>query len=297
MEISKHKNSFNSPELFRATIGFDFIFSNINGDKVPLCIEINGDGSGLKGVENIPEKDLTKEEREKVRVRMTHTEERLKLSAYAESLDPITQSEDIKEAWAKARSVPGFVHAFRNPKYISDMASKNKGLQQDLIPLENRPRTYREGESPISRTGFWICKPVAGRKGQGIKIVPNEEFEEYFIKGNLNESFIAQELIEACGADKALQSMKENPASMRLLMDFIYFENDRVEEIFTFAYQRISPLSAKEQTTTSHSLEEIYVVNFARGAKAAVASEFEFASAHAVALKIIQNIAKHFKNN
>jgi hypothetical protein len=291
-EIKEEKNM---GELFRATLGFDFIFSSIDGNKIPLCIEINGEDTGLKAVENIPEGDLAEDERERVRIRMTHTKERIKLSAYAESLDLGSQSEDRKEAWAKARNVHGFVYAFQNPAYIREIAGKDKKLQQDLIPSANRPLAYQEGKSPISRSGFWICKPIAGRKGQGIRIVSNEDFEDSFIKKGLNNKYIAQELVKACGAEKALPSMKENPAALRLLIDFVYFKDNSVKEVFTFAYQRISQFSVKERATLSTSLEEIYVVNFARGAKAAAASEFEFQSAHAVALKIIHNIAAHIE--
>lgn len=285
----------NAGELFRATLGFDFIFSCVDGEKIPLCIEINGEDTGLKAVENIPKGDLTEEERERVKIRMTHTEERIKLSAYAESLNIAGKSEDRKEAWARARNVHGFVHAFRNPAYIREIAGKDKKLQQNFIPPDNRPRAYQEGGSPVSRSGFWICKPIAGRKGQGIKIVSNEDFEDSFIKKGLENGYIAQELIRACGAEKALINMKENPAALRLLMDFIYFEDDNIEEVFTFAYQRVSQFSINEQIASSVSLEEIYVVNFARGAKAAVASETEFLLAHAVAIKIIHNIAAHIR--
>jgi len=289
LKTDKKKKSVS--ELFRATLGFDFIFSYLNGCKTPLCIEINGDDSGLMAVESIPMGDITEDERGRVRTRMIHTEERLALSAYAESLDPVSQSEARKEAWAKARSVPGFVHAFRNPPFIREIASKDKRLQQDFIPPANRPRFFRDGESPLSSTGFWICKPISGRKGKGIKILSNEEFASSFLENHLRDGYIAQELIKASGADRALSDMKENPAALRLLIDFIYFEDNSIEEVFAFAYQRVSPLSVKEQSATSFK-EKLHVVNFATGAKAAAASESEFKAAHKVALKVIDNIAK-----
>jgi len=285
------RQKFDDSEVFRATIGLDFIFSNANNHKIPLCIEINGADTGLKAVETISMNEISNDERERVRIRMMHTKERIKLSAYAESLDPVAQAAEKKQAWAKARSAPGFIHAFVNPCHVQKIV-ENKRLQQAFIPIENRPRIFQEGNSPISQTGFWICKPITGRKGRGIQILSNKEFEQSFLRTGV-QSVIAQEFIQAHGADRASQGMQDNPASMRLLIDFIYFENDTIKEIFTFAYQRVSPHMPKVAMTESE-LEKVYVVNFARGAKAAAVSKNEFGLAHKVALKIIRNIAESF---
>lgn len=281
-------------ELFRATLGFDFIFLKTgDGSKVPFCIEINGEDSGLMAVSSIPESELSESEREKVQIRMVHTKERLELSAYAESLDPVTQTTERSEAWARARSVPGFVHAFHNPPYIREIVASKK-LQQDFIPPENRPRLYQKDDSPLSRTGFWICKPLSGRKGKGIKIFSNEEFKTRFLADGMTEGYIAQELLRASGADLAPSGYENNPAAMRFLMDIIYYTDKSIEEVFSFAYQRIS-VHDPDTLAAASVLEDACIVNIARGASAAAASDREMMLAHEVALKIIQNIAEGYQ--
>ena len=276
-------------ELFRATLGFDFIFSESETGKQIFCIEINGADTGLKAVLEIPAGEITEADRAMVAKRMTHTKERLELSAIAEALDPVTQAEERKTAWANARSVPGFVHAFINPPFISDIVSKDKNAQQQFIPQIYQPKSCQG--NPRSSTGYWIIKPIDGRKGRGISIVSNDEFKTAFANTDIRKTHLVQELIQACGADNAPQEMENNPASLRLLMDFIYHEDDSIEEVFAFAYQRVSTKSLD-----GDSMEDTYIVNYARGAKAVTASQEEFDMAHAVAVCIIRSLAARIKS-
>ncbi len=245
--------------MFRATLGFNFIFAIIDGAKIPFCIEINGEDTGLKRVEKIPAGDLTTGELIRVKNRMIHTSERLELFKYAESISRETRLSDSKEAWVKARAAHGFVHAFYNTDFINEITD-NKILQQEFIPKTNCPRQYKEDGFNISFTGFWICKPVSGRKGRGIKIISNSEFEDFIKTENSEGLYLAQEFVKVCGDDKYVANMKNNSASLRLLMDFVYFEDRSIEEVFTFSYQRIF-ISKK-----------VKVVNLATGAISSISS-------------------------
>ncbi len=50
-----------SQELFRASIGFDFIFVKDDlGRKMPLCIELNGQDTGVFGYTELENIDSTK---------------------------------------------------------------------------------------------------------------------------------------------------------------------------------------------------------------------------------------------
>ncbi len=273
-------------ELFNATLGFDIIFYEKDGAKYPVCVEINGQESALA----IPEDKIDSLLKEKVQMRMLHTPERIERSRYAESLDPTTQGEEIKRAWAHARSAPAFIHAFQNPDFLKE-AIRSKESQEKFIPIEHRPRFYHKENDSISSTGFWVCKPKIGRKGKDIRIFTNKQFQIEFLETELKETYIAQEFISALGADNASNEMKSNPASMRFLMDFKYMENDSIDEVFTFAYQRVSAHSINE-SNAAISLEDIHVVNIARGAIAFSVSETEFKLGHDLALKIIRNIVK-----
>src|SRR3989344_4779229 len=51
-------------ELFRATLGFDFVFTrDEQGNLRCFCIEINGHDTGVNGVEDIPKGQISEEVR------------------------------------------------------------------------------------------------------------------------------------------------------------------------------------------------------------------------------------------
>ena len=290
----RNKGKEVAPGLFRATIGFDFIFTKDgDGNRRILCLELNGEDSYI-AVDEIENWDLDEATRERARKRMVYNPERVRRAKYAESLGPDVSPEIRKQAWAHTREVYVFENAIRNEPYIKNLVNSKKE-QASIIPFRYRPRTYAHGEFPVSSTGFWICKPSGGQRGKGIHILTNDAFAEKFIGTELEETHTAQELITALGADKAPEDIKDHPAVLRLVMDIEYFEDDTIKELFTYANQSISPYSAKD-AITDHSMEDVYVITVAeRNAKAVTVSEQEFRMAHEAGVEIIRNIAKNIK--
>ena len=297
-------------ELFRASLGLDFIFSkDETGNKRCFCVEINGDNAGVAGVGSIPKGDIDEAVRGAAYLRDTRNPKRLekadKAKAIMYDLDtgefPVSGSEAKEEILDYVRKSvlkePLLSHAFRNPPFIQDIASR-KDLQQQYIPAEYAPRYYREGESMISSTGFWICKPRSGISGKGIVILDDSQFamNRSVLK---KERFIAQEFIQPLGADKAQEGMKDNPASLRLLVDFKYLKDGSIEKGYETAYQRVSPFSGKDISRGIHgaSREDIYVVNKSREASSVAPSEEEVRLAREAAEKIIRNLAAGYEKS
>ena len=277
--------------LFKATIGFDFLFTKgNNGDRRILCLELNGEDSYIP-INEIENWDTDEETKERVRNRMIYNPERVRRAQYAERLGSDVAPEIKKQAWAHAREVYVFENAIRNEPYIKNLVN-NKKVQAEFIPHYYQPRTYMPGESPVSSTGFWICKPSGGQRAKGIYILANEAFTNTFINTGLENTYVAQEFITALGADNAPVTMKDHPAILRLVMDIEYFEDETVNELFTWANQSISPYSMND-IKIGHSMEEVSVITVAeRNAKVVTASDAEFQMAHNAGLEIIRNIGK-----
>lgn len=280
--------------LFRATIGFDFLFAKDgDGRKRIFCLELNGEDSYIP-VDEIEGWDVDEATRERVRTRMTYNPERVRRALHAESLGPDVTPEIKKQAWAHTRAVHVFENAVRNEPHIKNLVDSKKS-QQPLIPCKYRPRSYARGESPLSSTGFWICKPSGGQRGKGVHILSNDAFAEQFVGTELEETHVAQEFITALGADKAPESMRDHPAVLRLVLDIEYIENDTITELFSWANQSISPYSTKD-IESGHSMEEVYVITVAeRNAKVVPVSKEEFEMAYNAGLEIIRNIAARIK--
>ena len=59
--VEKSNESKESPELFRASLGFDFVFAkDKSGELHPYCVEINGHDTGVTGVQDVPSEQLPK---------------------------------------------------------------------------------------------------------------------------------------------------------------------------------------------------------------------------------------------
>lgn len=290
-------------ELFRASLGFDFIFFlNEKGEKKALCIEINGQRTGVRGYAEVTSVDKNSQFLAKSRMTVSHKKKeaiQLAKEKVQRAERAYISEEGVKQLAEEEKNqilsdVRLFEYAFENPAFIEDVAN-NKAKQEAFIPEEYRPR-YWQGDGDISKTGFWIIKPNTSFGGRGITIVSQDELpkalanirEELGIIGG-ETLFTIQEFYEALGAERAPEEVAKNPASLRLLIDFQYLEDGTVRKIQQVAYQRVSP-----QETDRQNLEETAIVNFSRGAKAVEASREEIQQATAAAEGIIQNIGKIF---
>jgi len=143
-----------SSRLFRATIGFDFLFAR-DADKTKhiFCLELNGENSYIP-VNEIEGWNVDKATRERVQTRMIYNPERIRRSQYAKSLGSDISLEIRKKARARAKAVYVFENAIRNEPYIKNLVNSKKA-HQSFIPSQYRPRAYVHGESPLSSTGFW----------------------------------------------------------------------------------------------------------------------------------------------
>lgn len=306
-KLRKRHEGRKAPEVFRASIGFDFIFSMKDGKRRCYCVEINGDDSGITGVVNLPPGaiDTTRRLITDIRNRVNpdyeawHQRHARRIKAeFPERGERgrLLRERMMREIIAADRSTPYVPHAFQNAPFIRRVTSDKRALDA-LVPKEHRLRTYKPGESKESATGVWIVKPRFGPGGKGMHFLDNEEFEEFLeglpehdrkVPGSADE-IVAQEFAVPTGADNA---EPDRPASMRLLMDFVYREDGTIDTSFEAAYQRVSPHSTENENMR---LEKVFVVNLARGAEPVPASDAELTMARAAAAKIIQKLAQQYK--
>lgn len=292
-------------ELFKATLGFDFVFDYTpSGELHCFCIEINGHDSGVHGVKNIPKGDIDETHRVLAEIRATTNPEmarRYKIGnkILADLHDKIFQPSDevvekIYQYLAKSmRAQPTFTHAHHNPDFIEDI-TRDKRLQEQYVPPEHWPRTWHPGENPVSSTGWWVLKQYGSRGGDGVRMASNEDLEEVISQaGDALENYVVQEFVQPITID-------DRAASMRLLVDFQYLSDGTIVPDFTTAYHRIAPYTGEEKVSADGkpiTNDDIFIVNKARGAKSAAATEEEIALARDVAEKIIHNIAKEYKTH
>jgi len=298
--LEKHFETNKSPEIFRATLGFDFVFViDETGKKKCYCVEINGHRTGIVGAEDIPEGDIDPLVRLTSGIRATMNPELLRKSRIAkevlDGMNATTLGElTIRTFMQKSMSKgPLFPHAIENPPILEEVT--NDKLQQGFyIPQEHRPKEYVAGDSPDSSTGYWICKHKAGQNGKHIGILSSAEFKKFFLSDpTLKEHYVVQEFLIAQGADNAPRELSSNPASMRLLIDFRYLENGTIEPLFLAGYQRVSQTSFHEplDTLAPDDRNKVGVVNKSTGALSFAASEEEMRLGKEVAEKIIRKLA------
>ena len=290
------KEGIESPELFRGTLAFDFIFSrDENGVKHPFCVEINGHAAGgPKEIEDIKKIEDDKNRQIVTRLRFLNTPE------YHEHMRSIKNDPDISEDERRSRILEldraPKKHAFANPPYIAEVTN-DKEKQQQFIPPENKPREYRVGESPISSTGLWVCKPRHGEMGEGILILDNKEFQEW--SRNMNEDFVVQEFIYASPPDNAPEGMADHIGSMRLHLDFQYLQNGKIKLVYMIAFQRVALSQPTDplQMTNHLDREKAFIINAARGEEIAPASDEEKRLALPIAEQIIHNLATRYRES
>ena len=306
--VGKAFESRESAELFRGSLGFDFIFKReADGTKRPICVEINGHDSGIGGIGELTDEQIDPTAQIVAGVRGRHNERRVGKYEIADEIKEDLQNGQFSVSTpgklkiyeylhASIRKEPMFVNHYTNPTFIQQM-TQDKKRQAAYLPKDSAPRLLDLENPKAPASGYWILKPDAGRTGRGITIQPHRLVQVVLklmkLQGD-KTSFTIQEFIEPAGADAAPPELKDHPASLRLLMDFVCRRNGRIDVGYQTAYQRVSP-TARKPLKSYDALEETYVVNRARGATAAPASAEEVSAARAVAEQIIKNIAKDYK--
>lgn len=308
----KHESK-EAKELFRATLGFDFVFEEqSDGIKKPICIEINGDETGIKGMRDLPKNSTTSVRRAITNMRSDVSPELKRKQPIARELfKNFKRGELYGSTDEVTKKIAGYVqqslkrekfftHAYTNSPAI-ELVAENKRLQQRYIPESNRPREYDEQHPQPSKTGLWIVKDNTGRAGINVFIVKEDElpgsikaWEAKHPNESLRNEFIIQELIHSADVDEYAPDVQGHPAAMRLLIDFVYMSDGSIRKGFEAGYQRISRYPV-QGVRAGESPADVYVVNKYRGARSLPASRNEIESARIVAEEIISHIGSAYK--
>lgn len=300
---NKTKEREKNPELFRASIGFDFIFyKDKEGVKRIKCLELNGENTGIFGVDAIEKGKLDKLHRILARIRTQYHPKVLRFNQIIREM-----RENQKFEWypydkqhhprvydytlnAK-RNIKTIQYSYKAPPVL-EMMFKDKTFLPDIIPAEYRIRQLSiqelsakpfEFPKDISGVDNWILKPANGSLGEGVKLVPSSQFlrvmnsSRNFAETFINGIYVAQEYVKSNGADN---SNGEKMQSMRLLWDVRVFEDGKFEIDFESGYQRVS---------------NNYVVNKAQGAKSVSLSEAELAIGREAAEAILRRVVEVYR--
>lgn len=298
--------SYNRPELFRATLGFDFVFTkDESGALECFCIEINGHRSGIHGMQK-----LSKTHRNTTHGIMVDVRSRLNLETIQKlergvsamnALEEFNLSNDlyrkiVKTIRKETRKNSLFVHAYFNPDFIEKIAN-DKTLQAQYIPKEHAPRQWRKGDSHVSSTGLWVAKGKNSSGGRMVQVYTNDTFKDFLAfaekeKLDLEKAGVIQELIPAAGALRTRGNRRNHCASMRFLIDFRYLKDGTIVPTFITSYQRVAPFPK-----TGVPAKGSHIVNFSSGSYVAQSSKKERAMAFSVAQKIIHNIGEAYEKS
>lgn len=274
----------------------------------PYCIEINGHDSGLAGVQKIDKSKIDPTQRIMADIRNTRNKKlRNKVNEAKEITEDLDSGEfpssqkgkEIIAKYLKASIAkePLLPKAYVNDEFIQEVAD-DKSLQEELIPEENRPRHLYPGDDTFSKTGYWVAKPKLGITGKGVSIIANDEIGDVIdeLGGKLWGDFVVQEFIPSAPAQAAGEDRAEHTASLRLLVDFRYLENNEIEPTYLHAYQRVNskPL---DLNASFENRNKSAVTNYSRGAESYPATKEELNSTYEVAEQIIINLAERFKEH
>ena len=241
-EASTLKEGVESPELFRASLGFDFVFGlDKDGHKKAYCIEINGHDSGISGVADIPDDQISKTKKKAAAQRdFRNPEWERRSNIHNEILqsmydgtfqvsDPELMDDIVnKYLGPSVDKITIFPHAFQNPGWLQDV-TQYKALQANFIPTGMRPRQFGESDLVTHPPEYWIVKSNRGRGGQNIHIYTNAAFQDVYVDADkkTQERYVAQEFISPLGADNAPNERRGNPASLRVLVDFVILKTEQ----------------------------------------------------------------------
>jgi len=268
--LKPQKEGTESEELFKGTLGFDFIFlRGSDGTKQIKCVEINGEHSGITGIQDIPRtsetylhkllarsRNRTSEEFDELAGRdldlklPTPTPEE-RLHRGRELIDKFMGALDVAEAkrMKELQEVKMHAYSHANPPFVEEIM-RDKSKQGAYIPRELAPKLAHM-LSDISPGSEWVVKPKEGMKGEGIYVMDAEQIQHVIAKmendgvdpAELFTENVVQEFIEPLPADNAPAHLSDHVASLRLLVDFRYMNNGEIEPAYITGYQRVSPYS------------------------------------------------------
>lgn len=300
------KESQEGRELFRATLGFDFLFTrNEDGSLHCYCIEINGHDTGIKGVEDVPQEQIGKQYQMLAGIRAKENPEMSRRYDIANAVlrdmrsgtfqpTPEAREKIIGYMKKSLRAAPTAAHAYHNPDFIEDI-TRDKRLQERYIPLEYAVHTWHSGVSPVSSTGRWVLKRFDSRGGDDVHVLTNREFDELIENEEepfLEDEYVVQEFLPPGGAEMLPGSVGKRATSMRLLMDFRVLDDGSILTDYSTAYQRVSPHEADD---ARFSDTRKYVVNRAKGASSAGVSPAELELGRKAAEAIIRTITAAYE--
>lgn len=298
--FSTIEHESNPEKIFRASMGFDFIF-NQNGSKRSIkCIEINGDDTGIYGISKITPANIDKSLRLIARIRAHNTPEVhfsnmkiLKIYQLLENRNS-TLSDTEKcvlrlEAYYLSKSRL-FSNAYKNPNFINIITSCKEN-QPKVIPSRYKLRTFAPGRDYHPESNIWIIKPNKGSRGDGIFFLENDDVNIHYQNLSKNR-YVIQEFIYPSGADNAPQELSGNAASMRYLIDYVC-ESGRITKTFEAAYMRVAPTSGSTNIL-SEDFRDSYIVNLARKAIPIPASVKELDMARQAASSILSVINSRY---
>ncbi|OGG58085.1 hypothetical protein A2765_06260 [Candidatus Kaiserbacteria bacterium RIFCSPHIGHO2_01_FULL_56_24] len=270
--LKPQKEGDEGGELFKGSLGFDFIFfRDAEGVKHIRCVEINGEHSGISGIQDIPRTSHTYlekifatsrsrlspefqaviEQEPQPEFQIPTPQERLHegrevISRFVAALD----TADTKHE-ERIRNTKMYVESNANPLFIEEI-SRDKSKQNAYIPSDIAPK-IAHNLADMSTNTRWMIKPNGGMQGNDIyltdakqisKIVKMMEKDNVDSKELFSENVI-QEFIEPLGADNAPARLSNHPASLRLLVDFRYTASGDIEPMYIAGYQRVSPYSTE----------------------------------------------------
>ena len=288
-----------SPEVFRGSIGFDFIFvQQPDGTKKPYCIEFNT-GAGVRGLTELSDPNNKAASTTKIMAKIRAHEdpsftaaanelkERFQSGTPAENIMSRGQNmDDFERLHAQLENTQRYPNGYKNPEWLHKTFS-NKTAGNEVIPVQYQARKHRSiDEEPRSSTGLWIVKNISGAEGFDIEILSDAELTDRISREGIGlfNRYVVEECLPASGADLAEAGDAAAPASLRLLLDFRCLEDGSVKIDFGTGYQRV----ANPEAATS----DPRIVNHSTGAKAVPASKEELAKATEIATEIIKNIAQ-----
>lgn len=223
-----------NPEVFRASIGFDFIFHyDESGEIKCKCLELNGHNTGVFGVSEIKDGKFDKLKKILSSIRAQYSDEALRDNQYMREM-----AENRKIGWYPYdkrfhdrvnRYIAGskykrkiIKHSYTAPRNL-EMIFGDKVLLPDLIPEEYRIRQFSISElsaqpfvlpKDISSDDILIFKPALGIQGKGIGFSTAEEFQDVM---NSNDEFrhailvkyVVQKFIKSKGANRYAEQLNQ----------------------------------------------------------------------------------------
>ncbi len=295
------EESMENKELFRATVGFDFVFDK-NG--TPYCVEINGNNSGIEGMRNLKDKHMDSTMRIMANIRANrNNKSRGAIKTYNNALGDahkdtygnITKKSDIINLSFLRTAIkePIFKNANKNHQILQEILD-NKSLQTEFIPKQGRPKYYSMYEiATLEDNKLYIVKKNDSARGKGVHILYGWQIKDKADTTRI-ENILIQDFIEPADAENG---PPDHPASLRLLIDFRVTEKNGVEPMYITGYQRVSEYTSDNIDADIASRDDVYIINKSTGADSYTMSENELKAIMPLALGVLNNLTDYMKHN